>query len=341
MSSAALLTQSLPLPFGGVVLRNRLALAPMAGMTDVPFRTLAWSFGAGYMVSEMITAKPELWDTGKSRSRRVLIDSVTPQAVQITGFDPEVMADSARRLADDGVELIDINFGCPAKKVCRKAAGSALLSDIDQIQRIVSAVASAVDVAISIKTRTGLTLQDQAGTAAAVAAQNAGARLVVMHGRSRACRFKGSALPARLKEATKQLSVPLLVNGDIVDAATARQALNASGAQGVMIGRAAMGQPWLFAELLGRPLPDFDQRLDVIYKHLQMMHTFYGSESGARIARKHMQAYLQRWGAHQLTAEFMPLSDGVAQCHWFEQQRQRLLDVAHEQQSQRKEQAAA
>ena len=122
MSSAALLTQSLTLPSGGVVLRNRLALAPMAGMTDVPFRTLAWSFGAGHMVSEMITSKPELWDTGKSRSRRVLIDSVTPQAVQIAGFDPEVMADSARRLVDDGVELIDINFGCPAKKVCHAFA---------------------------------------------------------------------------------------------------------------------------------------------------------------------------------------------------------------------------
>ncbi|NCF43399.1 MAG: hypothetical protein GWP70_01070, partial [Proteobacteria bacterium] len=134
---------------------------------------------------------------------------------------------------------------------------------------------------------------------------------------------------------------PLLVNGDIVDAATARQALRASGAQGVMIGRAAMGQPWLFTELLGRPLPDFAQRLDLIDKHLQMMHAFYGSESGARIARKHMQAYLQRWGASQLTAEFMPLSNGAAQCQWFKQQRQRLLDMAHGQQSQSKEQAAA
>ena len=328
MSSSTPLSHSIALANGELTLRNRAALAPMAGMTDVPFRTLAWCYGAGHMVSEMVTAKPELWDTGKSRSRRVLIDGVRPQAVQIAGHDPLVMAESARRLVGEGVELVDINFGCPAKKVCRKAAGSALLNDIDQIQRIVGAVASAVDVPVSIKTRIGLTLGDSVGTEAAIAAQNAGAQLIVMHGRSRACRFKGEAQPHRLREVRQRIHVPLFVNGDVIDPQSASRALVASGADGVMIGRGAMGQPWIFASLLGRPLPDAAERLDVIGRHLAMMHEFYGDEAGARIARKHMQAYLQRWGAAELTSSFMALADGDAQNQWLFEHRERLLGLA-------------
>ena len=328
MSSPTSLSDPIALPNGEVTLRNRAALAPMAGMTDVPFRTLAWSYGAGHMVSEMVTSKPELWDTGKSRSRRVLIDGVTPQAVQIAGYDPVVMAESARRLVGEGVELVDINFGCPAKKVCRKAAGSALLNDIEQIQRIVDAVASAVDVPVSMKTRIGLTLDDSAGTDAAIAAQNAGAQLIVMHGRSRACRFKGEAQPHRLREARQYIHVPLLVNGDVMDAQSASRAMAASGADGVMIGRGAMGQPWIFAQLQGRPLPEPDERLDVIGRHLTMTHEFYGDEAGARIARKHMQAYLQRWGAAELTSSFMALTDGSAQNQWLYAHHEMLLGIA-------------
>lgn len=328
MSSPMPLFHPIALANGDLTLRNGAALAPMAGMTDVPFRTLAWSYGAGHMVSEMVTAKPELWDTGKSRSRRVLIDDVTPQAVQIAGYDPLVMAESARRLVGEGVELVDINFGCPAKKVCRKAAGSALLNDIDQIQRIVGAVASAVDAPVSIKTRIGLTLDDNVGTEAAIAAQNAGAQLIVMHGRSRACRFKGEAQPHRLREARQHIQVPLFVNGDVIDAQSASRAMAASGADGVMIGRGSMGQPWIFAKLLGRPLPNTAERLDVIDRHLAMMHEFYGDEAGARIARKHMQAYLQRWGAGQLTSSFMALPDGRAQNRWLREHREMLFGIA-------------
>lgn len=328
MSPPTSLSHPITLANGKLTLRNGAALAPMAGMTDVPFRTLAWSYGAGHMVSEMVTAKPELWDTGKSRSRRVLIDGVTPPAVQIAGHDPLVMAESARRLVDEGVELVDINFGCPAKKVCRRAAGSALLSDIDQIQRIVGAVASSVDVPVSIKTRIGLTLDDSEGTRAAIAAQNAGAQLIVMHGRSRACRFKGQAQPHRLREARQHIDVPLLVNGDVIDSLSASRAVSASGADGVMIGRGAMGQPWIFAQLLGQPMPDFAERLDVIGRHLQMMHEFYGDEAGARIARKHMQAYLQCWGAAALIPSFMPLTDGAAQNQWLRLHRASLLGIA-------------
>ena len=328
MPVAEFLSRPMAVACDAQALRNRVALAPMAGMTDVPFRTLAWRFGAGHMVSEMVTSKPELWDTGKSRARRVLIPHVQPQAVQIAGNDPSVMAESARRLVDDGVEWVDINFGCPAKKVCRKAAGSALLADIDQISRIVAAVASAVDVPVSVKTRIGLTLDDNAGTQAAVAAQEAGAQLIVMHGRSRACRFKGHACPERLHQARSRLRVPLLANGDIVDLASAEHALRRSGADGVMLGRGAMGQPWIFAKLLGHSLPSAEDRLDLIREHLDAMHAFYGEEAGVRIARKHMQAYLQRWGTPELIADFMALSNAQQQHAWLFARRQQMLQRA-------------
>ena len=325
MSVAEFLNRPLPIAYGQQSLRNRVALAPMAGMTDVPFRTLAWRFGAGHMVSEMVTSKPELWDTGKSRARRVLISEVRPQAVQIAGHDPATMAESARRLTGEGVEWVDLNFGCPAKKVCRKAAGSALLANIDQISRIVAAVVSAVDVPVSIKTRTGLSLEDSAGTEAAIAAQEAGAQLVVMHGRSRACRFKGHACPDRVREARRLLRVPLLVNGDIVDDASAEQALKSSGADGVMLGRGAMGQPWIFAEFLGLEMPTAAERFDFIREHLDAMHSFYGEDAGVRIARKHIQAYLQRWGTPQWTGDFMGLTSAQQQHAWLLARREQML----------------
>jgi tRNA-dihydrouridine synthase B len=328
LSSATSLNQPLSLSSCGLSLRNRVALAPMAGMTDVPFRTLAWSFGAGHMVSEMVTSKAELWDTGKSRARRVLIPGVMPQAVQIAGYDPQVMAESARRLVGEGVELVDINFGCPAKKVYRKAAGSALLADIDLVQRIVATVARAVPVPVTVKTRTGLTPEDSAGLEAALAAQNAGAQMVVMHGRSKACRFKGDADPARLAELAPQLQIPLLVNGDISDRDGALQALEASGAAGVMVGRGAMGQPWIFAKLLGEAVPTPQQRLLVMARHLALLHEFYGCEPGSRIARKHMQAYLRRWGAEHLLASFMCIDTGAEQLAWLSQHSQYLLSIA-------------
>ena len=327
-ASKTTLSQPLPLLLGGVTLRNRVALAPMAGLTDVPFRTLAWRYGAGHMVSEMVTSKAELWDTGKSKARRVLIPGVQPQAVQIAGYDPAVMAESARRLVDEGVELIDINFGCPAKKVCRKAAGSALLGNIDLIQRIVEGVAKAVSVPVTIKTRTGLTLEDSAGAQAALAAQNAGAQMVVMHARSKACRFNGTAQPSRVSEIQRVLEIPVLVNGDIGDRNTADQSMAASGAAGVMIGRRAIGQPWVFAQVLGLPEPSVQERLDLIAQHLIMLHDFYGTQPGARIARKHVQAYLRCWGAGHLLPSFMAIDGGAKQLRWFEAQRGYLAALA-------------
>lgn len=281
---------------GSKPLRNSYALAPMAGLTDVPFRTLAWQMGAGYMVSEMVSSKPELWETGKSRMRRVPVAGAHPIAVQIAGSDPAVMAESARRHADDGVEVIDINFGCPAKKVCKKAAGSALLGDIELIERIVEHVALAVEIPVTVKTRVGLTLDDGVGVQAAQAAERAGAQMVVVHGRSRACHFRGHASYEKVSEVCASVNIPVLVNGDIDSVASAEHALRVSQAQGVMIGRGAFGRPWLFRELLGlTPLTE-QQKWRLIETHVRHCHEFYGEFLGVRMMRKHLKAYFVEMG---------------------------------------------
>ncbi len=268
----------------------------MAGLTDVPFRTLAWHYGAAYMVSEMVSDKPQLWETGKSRLRRQGVPGMSPSAVQIAGTDPQVMADAARRHADDGVEVIDINFGCPAKKVCKQSAGSALLADIGLLGRIVESVAKAVALPVTIKTRTGLVPGDGLGCAAAITAESAGAQLVTIHARSRACHFKGVVDYPAVARITRAVSIPVLVNGDITTAAEARLALHNSCAAGVMVGRGAIGQPWIFRELDGKPKPDYHERWAVVLEHVQSIHEFYGQQPGLQIARKHIVAYANLLG---------------------------------------------
>ena len=312
--SPSILHSSLSL--GALQLRNRVALAPMAGLTDVPFRTLAWRFGAGHMVSEMVASKLDLWHTQKSQLRREALPCAAPMAVQMAGNDPVVMAETARRLVDEGAALIDINFGCPAKKVCRRAAGSALLADLDRVAAIVETVAAAVPVPVTVKTRTGLTPNDRLGVAAARVAEQAGARMVVMHGRSRACKFTGAVRFAPTGEARDALSIPLLVNGDIEDMHGATYALQQSRADGIMIGRGAIGQPWIFQVLAGGAEPSVAQRLRIMCEHLDHMHTFYGLQQGVRIARKHVQAYLRRLGAAGLILDFMRLDTAFAQLTW-------------------------
>ena len=327
------LSAPLALPCGDVSLRNRIALAPMAGWTDVPFRRLAWRYGAGHLVSEMLSSKPELWDTGKSSQRRVLIQGVRPQAVQIAGSDPKIMAESAKRLVGQGVELLDINFGCPAKKVCSKAAGSALLADITLLQRIVEAVVAAVSVPVTVKTRTGLTPSDRAGLEAALAAQAVGAQMVVMHARSRACRFVGPVDYGRLGELRAKLDIPLLVNGDIDGVDAARRALGSSRADGVMIGGGAMGQPWIFSTLMGQAPPELGERLTIMAEHLESMHEFYGHETGTRIARKHIQAYLKRLGMQSLCRASMQEDTAEGQVRWLRAHINLIVDQGRRQQA--------
>lgn len=266
----------------------------MAGLTDVPFRRTAWAMGAGYMVSEMLGSKPALWDTGKSRARRVLVPGVEPVAVQIAGTDPQIMAEAARRHVDEGAQIIDLNFGCPAKKVCRKAAGSALLGDIDTMIAIVEACVAAVPVPVTAKTRLGLEAGDLLGLKALRAVVEAGAAMVVLHGRTRAAKFTGHADHTPASTLSGQLGVPLLVNGDVIDAESARRALAQSGADGVMLGRGAIGQPWIFRTLNGGSPLTLEAKLAVMLDHIEYTHEFYGLPDGVRIARKHMQAYIAR-----------------------------------------------
>lgn len=301
---------------GSLNLRNPVALAPMAGLSDVPFRSIAWRMGVGYMVSEMVSSKAELWETGKSRLRRVPVPGAFPVAVQIAGTQPKVMAEAARRHVDDGVQVIDINFGCPAKKVCRKSAGSALLADLALIGRIVAEVVAAVAVPVTVKTRAGLVPGDGLGVEAGRIAAECGAALVVMHGRSRACRFNGSADYAPVRRLKQVVDVPVLVNGDIDSASQAHAALAASGADGVMIGRGAIGQPWIFAALTGAQTPTRAQRWRLISEHVAMMHDFYGVTDGVRIARKHVIAYLQRLQWAQRAPQFLQLDDAQQQLDW-------------------------
>lgn len=304
---------------GSIKLPNTFALAPMAGLSDVPFRTIAWQLGRPYLVSEMVSSKAELWETGKSRLRRVPVPGATPVAVQIAGTDPNVMAEAARRHVDDGVQIIDINFGCPAKKVCRKSAGSALLENLDLVARIVDAVARAVPVPVTVKTRTGLTPADDRGVQAGCIAAANGAQMIVMHGRSRACKFGGHATYAPVRVLKALVNVPVFVNGDITSAATARSALALSGADGVMIGRGAIGQPWLFAELVGERMPDKAQKWQIILQHVSLMHDFYGELGGLRVARKHVLAYLHHLGLAPLAKKFMLLDSAAGQLHWLAQ----------------------
>ena len=317
---------------GSLPLRNAVALAPMAGLSDVPFRTMAWRMGAGYMVSEMVSSKPELWETGKSRRRRVPVPGANPVAVQIAGTDPEIMADAARRHVQDGVQVIDINFGCPAKKVCRKAAGSALLADLDLLARIVDRVARAVDVPVTVKTRTGLDPEDRLGVAAGRIAAANGAQMIVMHGRSRACKFAGTVdyrpVRALVEDLRGAARIPVLVNGDIRSARDAERALAVSGADGVMVGRAALGQPWLFAELTGHPLPSRAQRWQLLLEHVESMHDFYGAQPAVGIVRKHVRAYLEHLGYARFTSQFMSLGRAENQRRWLQQLAAADLDNA-------------
>ena len=315
----------LPIILGKHTLQSRYALAPMAGLTDVPMRTLAWRYGAGYMVSEMVSSKPELWETGKSRLRRVPVPAAKPIAVQLAGTEPHILAEAARRHEGEGVEVIDLNFGCPAKKVCRKSAGSALLADLDRIARIIDAVTHAVTVPVTMKTRTGLVPGDELGLLAAQIGEQAGVAMIVVHARSRACRFVGEVDYKSVQRVKAAVQVPVLVNGDIDSVAGAKYALAQTEADGVMIGRGAFGRPWIFAELSGAGVPDRNECWRVIDEHLTLMHDFYGERAGVRIARKHVLAYAENMGFATTGfagSQLAQIDDADSQLDWLQRARQ-------------------
>ncbi len=286
-----------PIVIGPYRLEGRAFLAPMAGVTDLPFRRLCRRLGAALAAGEMIAADLRLWDTAESRRRRDHTDEPEPRVVQIAGGDAQSMAEAARRNVAAGAQIIDINMGCPAKKVCSKDAGSALLRDEANVAAILAATVGAVDVPVTLKIRTGWAPDQRNAVSIARIAEDSGIRALAVHGRTRACRFNGTAEYETIVAVKRAVRIPVIANGDIDSAAKAVAVLQATGADGVMIGRAAQGRPWIFREiaalLAGRaelPLEPGAVR-DILLGHLRDLYEFYGPEPGVRIARKHIGWY--------------------------------------------------
>ena len=283
---------------GPYTLSSHVLLAPMAGITDLPFRRLCRELGAGLAVSEMLISDPTLRDSRKTRLRMDHTDELAPISVQIAGTDPQRMADTARFNVDHGAQIIDINMGCPAKKVCNVNAGSALLRDEPQVAQILQAVVNAVTVPVTLKIRTGWDLNSRNATTIARIAEDAGIAALAMHGRSRACGFGGEAEYDTLAEVKTRIRIPLIANGDVATPQKAKEVLHYTGADAIMIGRAAQGKPWLFREInhylaCGELLPavSADEISILLLRHLRELHDFYGEQMGVRIARKHIGWY--------------------------------------------------
>ena len=285
---------------GPYALPNSLAVAPMAGVTDRPFRQLCKRLGAGYAVSEMVASNPALRGTAKSLRRIDHAGEAAPVAVQIAGADPATMADAARYNVDRGAQVIDINMGCPAKKVCNVAAGSALLSDEPRVAAIVAAVVRAVDVPVTLKIRTGPAPERRNAVRIARIAEDAGIAALAVHGRTRACAFTGAVEYATIRDVKAAVAIPVIANGDVDSPERARDVLAATGADGLMIGRAAQGRPWIFREIAHflatgelLPPPTVAEARALIVEHLHDHYAFHGAELGVRTARKHLGWYAE------------------------------------------------
>jgi len=283
---------------GSHVLRNNLFVAPMAGVTDRPFRQLCKKFGAGLAVSEMVASNSLLWGSEKTRRRANHDGEVEPVSVQIAGGEPAMMANAARYNVDEGAQIIDINMGCPAKKVCNTMAGSALLRDETLVGHILEAVVRAVDVPVTLKFRTGWDSKSRNALRVASIAEQSGIKLLSLHGRTRACAFSGDAEYDTIRLVKAATRLPVIANGDISGPEKARLVLEYTGADGVMIGRAAQGRPWIFREIehylgTGKTLPPplASEIREVLLEHLQDLYAFYGRDRGVKIARKHISWY--------------------------------------------------
>lgn len=270
----------------------------MAGVTDRPFRQLCRNMGAGLAVSEMVASNPSLWNSRKTRQRLDFSGELQPRTVQIVGADPETMAEAARFSVGNGAEIIDINMGCPARKVCNAVAGSALLKDELLVTRILNRVVSAVDVPVTLKIRTGWDKAHRNASQIARIAENSGIQALTVHGRTRACRFSGQAEHQTAAEIKSRVSIPVIANGDIGTPQQAARILGSTGVDGIMIGRAAQGNPWIFREIThyldtGKLLtpPDAMEIGDTLLWHVCKLHEFYGEYTGVRVARKHIAMY--------------------------------------------------
>ncbi len=284
---------------GPYQLTNNLILAPMAGITDRPFRQLCRRMGAGMAVSEMVASNSLLWGSEKTKRRANHEGEPDPRSVQIMGADPQMMAQAARFNVDNGAQIIDINMGCPAKKVCNVAAGSALLQNEKLVGEILDAVVNEVsEVPVTLKIRTGWDRQSRNGITIGKIAESAGIQALAVHGRTRADGYRGEAEYETIAQIKQAISIPVIANGDITTPEKAKQVLDATGADAIMIGRAAQGRPWIFREIghyleSGKRLPEptIDEVYAILSDHLENLYSFYGEYTGVRMARKHISWY--------------------------------------------------
>ena len=301
-----------PVTIGPYTLDTPIALAPMAGVTDRPFRQLCRQWGAGHVVSEMVASDTRLWNSRKSSTRLDYSGEPAPRTVQIVGYDAGMMADAARAYVDLGAQIVDINMGCPAKKVCNRLAGSALMQDEGLVAEILAAVVGAVNVPVTLKTRTGWDREHRNGVRIARIAEDCGIQLLVMHGRTRADKYMGAAEYDTIAAVKQSVHIPVFANGDIDSAEKAEMVLVRTGCDGIMIGRGAHGRPWIFREIIHflrtrehLPSPSPDEVRNTILGHLEDLYAFYGEFQGLRFARKHMGWY----------AAYLP--DGAAMSRFF------------------------
>lgn len=285
---------------GSYQLRNNIFVAPMAGVTDRPFRQLCKELGAGYAVSEMAASNPKLWETEKSSRRTNHEGEMEPKAVQIAGADPQMLAECAKFNVDKGAQIIDINMGCPVKKVCNAWCGSALLQDEKLVGQILDAVVAAVDVPVTLKFRTGWDRQHKNALQIARIAESAGIAMLTLHGRTRADGYKGAAEYDTIAGVKAQAKIPVVANGDITTPEKAKFVLEYTGADAIMVGRAAQGRPWIFREIeyflqTGQHLPPplVSEVRALLDRHLREHYAFYGEFMGVRTARKHIGWYVE------------------------------------------------
>ncbi len=284
---------------GNIELNSNLFLAPMAGITDLPFRNICRRLGASLAFSEMVSSNPELKNTRKSQNRTDIKEELPPRAIQILGNNPKQMADTAKYCVDIGADIIDINMGCPAKKVCGKATGSALLKDEVQIKNILEAVIKAIpNTPVTLKIRTGWSKQQKNALTVANIAEECGIEALTIHGRTRECLFNGEAEYETIARVKSESSIPIIANGDIDSPAKAQYVLNKTNADGLMLGRSTIGNPWIFSEILKTISPEIQlipeanrDRIQIIIEHITQIHQFYGEHIGPKIARKHIQGY--------------------------------------------------
>lgn len=283
---------------GPYTLANNLILAPMAGVTDRPFRQLCRDLGAGMAVSEMVSSNSLLWGSVKTQRRANHEGETLPRSIQIAGADPAMMAEAARCNADSGAQIIDINMGCPAKKVCNVMAGSALLRDQPLVTKILEAVVGAVDIPVTLKIRTGWDTDHRNAIHIARIAEQSGVQALAIHGRTRACGYSGDAEYDTIAAVKQSVRIPIIANGDITSPEKAKYVLDRTKSDAIMIGRAAQGRPWIFREIqyyletgVKLPEPSVEEIRDVLLGHLQNLYAFYGDFTGVRVARKHISWY--------------------------------------------------